>query len=100
LRATDTRMCPLTMPFCADNLFWLSGSDWLFGVPMSGKQESGAQDLRQVLQQLREEHAVYDAQIEEFNRRVYLSIREQAEKKRLQKLKLYTKDRIAWLESR
>ena len=88
------------MPFCADNFAWLSGSEWLFGVPMSGKQESDPHDLRQVLRQLREEHAVYDAQIEEFNRRVYLSIREQAEKKRLQKLKLHTKDRIAWLESR
>lgn len=67
---------------------------------MSGKQESGSLELRQALQRLRDDHGVYDAQIEEFNRRVYLSIREQAEKKRLQKLKLYTKDRIAWLESR
>jgi hypothetical protein len=88
------------MPFCADNLAPKSGLERLFGVPMSGKQESGSHELRQVLQQLREDHGVYDAQIEEFNRRVYLSIREQAEKKRLQKLKLYTKDRIAWLESR
>jgi hypothetical protein len=67
---------------------------------MMSKTPPAEADLATLLQQLRSEHAVYDAHIDELNRRVYLSIREQAEKKRLQKLKLQLKDRISWLESR
>lgn len=57
-------------------------------------------DLRTVIHQLRAEHTLYDAQIEDLNRRVYLSMRERAELSRLKKLKLAIKDRLSRIENR
>lgn len=57
-------------------------------------------DLRSVIHQLRAEHALYDAHIEDLNRRVYLSMRERAELSRLKKLKLAIKDRLSRIENR
>lgn len=41
-----------------------------------------------------DEHAEYERQLEEFNRRPYLTTAESMERKRLQKLKLAGRDRI------
>jgi hypothetical protein len=53
----------------------------------------------ELLEQLRAEHALLESRIESYNQRLYLSAREQLERKRLQKLKLLTKDRIRSFES-
>lgn len=50
--------------------------------------------------QLRAEHSLLESQIEALNRRLWLSTREQMERKHLQKLKLATRDRIFTLEVR
>ncbi len=57
-------------------------------------------DVCELLRRLREEHADLEARIETFNQRLYLSSREQMERKRLQKMKLANKDRLSMLESR
>ena len=46
------------------------------------------------LQRLVKEHKAFEAQLAEFNRRLYLSDEENREKKRVQKLKLAGRDRI------
>ena len=46
------------------------------------------------LQKLVKEHREFEAQLEELNKRLYLSVEENQEKKRLQKLKLAGRDRI------
>ncbi len=48
------------------------------------------EELRRYVQ----EHAEYERKLAEFQKRRYLTAAEEAEKKRLQKLKLKTKDRI------
>ncbi|MGH9398003.1 MAG: DUF465 domain-containing protein [Terriglobia bacterium] len=45
-------------------------------------------------QRLQEEHALYDAQLEELERKKYLSEQEQMEEIRLKKLKLRAKDQM------
>ena len=47
------------------------------------------------LKTLVEQHREYEKQLDEFNRRPYLTTEEAMEKKRLQKIKLAGKDRIA-----
>lgn len=61
-------------------------------------QKSSEGDSAELLARLREEHALLEARIESYNGRLYLSAREQMERKRLQKMKLFTKDRIRALE--
>lgn len=51
------------------------------------------------LEQLRDEHMLLDQKIDALSARPYLSPTEQMQRKRLQKLKLATKDRIAALEA-
>lgn len=46
------------------------------------------------LQKLVKEHKEFEAQLEELNKRLYLSDEENQEKRRLQKLKLAGRDRI------
>ncbi|MBA4392700.1 MAG: DUF465 domain-containing protein [Desulfobacca sp.] len=46
------------------------------------------------LQKLVKEHQEFEAQLEQFNKRLYLSEEQNREKKRLQKLKLAGRDRI------
>lgn len=46
------------------------------------------------LRKLVKEHQEFEAQLEEFNKRLYLSEEQNREKKRLQKLKLAGRDRI------
>ncbi len=46
------------------------------------------------LGKLVKEHKEFESQLEEFNKRLYLSDEENREKKRLQKLKLAGRDRI------
>jgi uncharacterized protein len=45
--------------------------------------------------QLMEEHLLYERQLEEFNKLRYLSSEQELEKKRVQKIKLHGKDRMA-----
>lgn len=52
----------------------------------------------ELLARLRQEHAMLEADLETYNARLYLSAREQMERKRLQKLKLVKKDLIQRLE--
>lgn len=56
--------------------------------------------VAELVRQLHNEHARLEARIEELNRCLYLGVREQMERKRLQKLKLLTRDRLAVLEKR
>ncbi|MCB9506085.1 MAG: DUF465 domain-containing protein [Myxococcales bacterium] len=65
----------------------------------SEHEDAPAHDAAALLDRLRHEHALLEAQIEAFNRRLYLGAREQMERKRLQKMKLLAKDRISALES-
>lgn len=51
------------------------------------------------LEMLRTEHRMLDEQIRVLDERVYLSPREQMQRKRLQKMKLLAKDRIRALEA-
>jgi hypothetical protein len=67
---------------------------------MSSNVSHPPDSVAETLQQLRSDHALYEAHIEALNRQVYLSIREQSEHRRLKKLKLAIKDRIARLEGR
>ncbi len=46
------------------------------------------------LKQHVEDHRKLEAALEDFNRRIYLTPQEEVEKKKLQKLKLVSKDRI------
>jgi hypothetical protein len=46
------------------------------------------------LRQLMKNHQEFEALLEDFNKRLYLSDQEQLERKRLQKLKLAGRDRI------
>ena len=55
---------------------------------------STVEDTAELIQRLRDEHAMLEEQLEAYNRRVYLSAREQMERKRIKKIKLMTKDRI------
>jgi hypothetical protein len=48
----------------------------------------------QELQRLVKEHKEFEAQLEEFNKRLYLSDEQNRERKRIQKLKLAGRDRI------
>lgn len=57
------------------------------------------ENTAELVQQLREEHAMLEEQLESYNRRVYLSAREQMERKRVKKIKLLTKDRLHSLET-
>jgi hypothetical protein len=50
-----------------------------------------------VLDQLRDEHQELEARLEALDRNVYLTPDEQFERKRIQKMKLQTKDRIQQL---
>ena len=59
---------------------------------MSTAQDS--EDTAELIQRLRDEHAMLEEQLESYNQRVYLSAREQMERKRLKKVKLLTKDRL------
>lgn len=52
------------------------------------------------LEQVYEEHADYERQIEALNRKAHLSAEEEVERKRLQKLKLAGKDRLMELLER
>lgn len=52
------------------------------------------------LQALQAQHQRLDARIEAFDQHRWLSEKEQTERKRLQKLKLATKDRMARLKAR
>lgn len=51
------------------------------------------------LESLRREHALLHEQVRLLDERVYLSPREQLQRKRLQKMKLLAKDRIQALEA-
>lgn len=57
-------------------------------------------DISEAIVQLRAEHSLLESQIEALNRRLWLSTREQMERKHLQKLKLATRDRIFSLDPR
>lgn len=57
-------------------------------------------EIQEALQRLRHEHELLEVQLEQLNRRLYLSTREQMERQRLKKLKLLTRDRIVALEVR
>jgi hypothetical protein len=59
---------------------------------MSTAEES--ENTGELIHRLREEHAMLEEQLEAYSRRVYLSAREQMERKRLKKVKLKTKDRL------
>ncbi len=59
--------------------------------------ESG--NTAELVQRLRDEHAMLEEQLESYNRRVYLSAREQMERKRLKKIKLLTKDKLHFLQT-
>lgn len=59
---------------------------------------STAASTAELLARLRQEHAMLEADLETYNARLYLSAREQMERKRLQKLKLVKKDLIQRLE--
>lgn len=59
---------------------------------------SPAASTAELLARLRQEHAMLEADLETYNARLYLSAREQMERKRLQKLKLVKKDLIQRLE--
>lgn len=50
--------------------------------------------------ELEKQHALLAARIEAFDQQISLTERERVERKRLQKLKLATKDRIVTLRSR
>jgi hypothetical protein len=63
-------------------------------IPSQTEPES----TESLLARLREEHALIETELESLNRRVYLSAREQMERKRLQKVKLATKDLVLRLE--
>jgi hypothetical protein len=51
-------------------------------------------ETNEELKSLVEQHRAYEQQIDEFNKRPYLSTEEALERKRLQKMKLAGKDRI------
>jgi hypothetical protein len=51
----------------------------------------------ELIQRLRDEHAMLEEQLEAYSRRVYLSAREQMERKRIKKVKLRTEDRLRTL---
>jgi len=57
-------------------------------------------DIDSEIQNLEEQHARLAARIDAFDAQISLSERERVERKRLQKLKLATKDRIVSLRSR
>jgi uncharacterized protein len=54
-------------------------------------------EINPEFRQLLEEHLLYERQLEEFNRLRYLSSEQELEKKRVQKIKLRGKDRMAEL---
>lgn len=66
---------------------------------MDNKQPfiQGEEDLHQVLNKLRIEHAELEQRLDELNGRIYLTVEEQIEKKKIKKLKLQKKDKIAIL---
>ncbi len=68
------------------------------GVDSPTAQDDSASASDDLLEQLRAEHAHLEAKLEEYADRVHLSAREQLERKRLQKLKLRTKDRMVHYE--
>lgn len=55
--------------------------------------------LDDALSDLRQQHARLEARIEAFNQQLWLNAQEEAERKRLQKLKLATKSRIVMLRA-
>lgn len=76
-----------------------------FSVPLPSSRLmpsvlAGEGSASDVLDQLRMEHGLLERRLTEYNERVYLGVREQMERKRLQKLKLATRDRIVRLEGR
>jgi uncharacterized protein len=54
-------------------------------------------EINPEFRQLLEEHLLYERQLEEFNKLRYLSSEQELEKKRVQKIKLRGKDRMAEL---
>ncbi len=68
-------------------------------VPMGGRsQEEKIAALAEQDPEFRnlvEEHRMLDGKLKEFDRKIYLSPDEEMERKRLQKLKLAKKDKIA-----
>jgi uncharacterized protein len=54
-------------------------------------------EINPEFRQLLEEHLLYEHQLEEFNKLRYLSSEQELEKKRVQKIKLRGKDRMAEL---
>lgn len=64
------------------------------------RMTSPVQDPGSLLAQLRTEHRALEARLEQLDRNVYLTPDEQFERKRIQKMKLQTKDRIQQLTGR
>ena len=65
------------------------------------ENEGASQDVAEVrteVDQLREEHRALEKRLDELNDHVYLTPAEQAEERRIKKLKLRRKDRIHQLE--
>lgn len=73
-------------------------SDERARLPSDEQAPEIASSIADLVRQLRDEHARLESRIEELNRCLYLGVREQMERKRLQKLKLLTRDRLAVLE--
>lgn len=66
---------------------------------MAGQREAVAiRDFGSMRASLEEEHARLDEEVQHLSERRYLSVHEQMERKRLQKLKLAAKDRLQMLE--
>lgn len=65
-------------------------------MPLTSAESGNTAEL---VQRLRDEHAMLEEQLESYNRRVYLSAREQMERKRLKKIKLLTKDKLHFLQT-
>ncbi len=71
-------------------------------MPMAKSQDEKVADLAAkdpAFRELVNEHRLLDEKLKEFDRKVYLTPDEEIERKRLQKLKLAKKDKIAELPS-
>jgi hypothetical protein len=66
-------------------------------VEMESRRDPEIMARQAEADRLRREHHELKARLSELNSRVYLSPAEEVERKTLQKLKLFTKDRIAAL---
>ncbi|MBI2373582.1 MAG: DUF465 domain-containing protein [Deltaproteobacteria bacterium] len=65
----------------------------------SSHDTNGLTGIREEAHRLRAEHRELKERLNDLNGRVYLSPAEELEKKKLQKMKLQKKDRIAFLEA-